>query len=101
MYNSSNAIEQVTLDGVPFMARCLYLAISVCYKSNSSQFVPIFLQTTTTSLRFPAAHLEQQEQVFESAFSVLQDAVDRKAFPCACVAVTRSEKLVALKAFGR
>src|SRR5437667_4515538 len=59
-----------------------------------------FLQTTITSLRFPAPHLEGQERVFATAFTLLQRAVEERAFPCASVAVTHSGKLVALKAFG-
>ena len=59
-----------------------------------------FLQTTTTSLRFPAPHLENQERVFAAAFALLQNAVEARAFPCASVAVTHLAKLVALKAFG-
>jgi len=42
MYNSSNTIEQVTVDGVPFMALRLYPAFSVCYKRNSSRFANNF-----------------------------------------------------------
>jgi len=42
MYNSSNTIEQLTVDGVPFMALRLYPAFSVCYKRNSSRFANNF-----------------------------------------------------------
>ena len=60
------------------------------------------LNTTNTS----AAHtllsdFEDQDHVFNSAFRVLEDAIANKAFPGASVAVTRSEKLIALKACGR
>jgi serine-type D-Ala-D-Ala carboxypeptidase len=60
-----------------------------------------FLPTTTTSLRFPALHFDDQERVFATAFTLLQNAVESRAFPCACVAVTHAEKVVARKAFGR
>src|SRR6266700_4496657 len=59
-----------------------------------------FLQTTTTSLRFPAPHLENQERVFATAFTLVQNAVEGRAFPCGSVAVTHLGKLVALKALG-
>jgi CubicO group peptidase (beta-lactamase class C family) len=44
---------------------------------------------------------DHQDEVFESAFSILQEAIDQKAFPGAAVAVTHKGRLVALKALGR
>ena len=42
----------------------------------------------------------RQDNVFSSAFSVLNDAISQHAFPGASVAVTHRGQLVALKAFG-
>jgi CubicO group peptidase (beta-lactamase class C family) len=44
--------------------------------------------------------LDRQEDVFASAFSILQEAIAERAFPAASVAVTLKGGLVALKAFG-
>jgi CubicO group peptidase (beta-lactamase class C family) len=44
---------------------------------------------------------DHQDEVFEFAFSILQEAIDQRAFPGAAVAVTHHGRLVALKAFGR
>ena len=41
-----------------------------------------------------------QETRFSSAFSILTQAIEQRAFPAASVAVTRDGKLVALKALG-
>ena len=45
--------------------------------------------------------IEEQDLVFKAAFQVLQEAIAAKAFPGASVAVTRSGKIVVLKALGR
>ncbi|HEY6768648.1 MAG TPA: serine hydrolase [Candidatus Sulfotelmatobacter sp.] len=42
-----------------------------------------------------------QDRIFLSAFSVLEEAITRHAFPAASIAVTYRGRLVALKAFGR
>jgi len=39
--------------------------------------------------------------VFHDAFGVLEEAIERRAFPGASIAITYSTKVVALKAFGR
>jgi CubicO group peptidase (beta-lactamase class C family) len=44
---------------------------------------------------------DRQDEVFEFAFSILQEAIDQRAFPGAAVAVTYHRQLVALKALGR
>lgn len=44
--------------------------------------------------------LDDQNQRFSHAFSVLQEAIAQQAFPAASVAVTHKQKLVALKSFG-
>jgi CubicO group peptidase (beta-lactamase class C family) len=59
------------------------------------------LQITTTSLRFPAPQFKDQERIFGAAFTVLENAIEQRVFPCASVAVTHSGKLVGLKALGR
>lgn len=42
-----------------------------------------------------------QEQRFARAFGLLEEAIQRQAFPGAALAVTRGGKLVALRGFGR
>ena len=44
--------------------------------------------------------LEQQDDVFSTAFSVLRQAIEQRAFPAASVAVTLQDRVVALKSFG-
>ena len=51
------------------------------------------------SVLLTAAH-ESQDEVFASAFSVLESAIAARSFPAATVAVTHAGKLVALRAFG-
>ena len=46
-------------------------------------------------------HHQDQDHIFASAFTVLEQAIEQRAFPCASVAITYSGRLVALKAFGR
>ena len=43
---------------------------------------------------------QDQEKVFSSAFAILRDAIDQRAFPAASVAVTQAGNLIARKAFG-
>jgi CubicO group peptidase (beta-lactamase class C family) len=45
--------------------------------------------------------LKYQDQAFSSAFSVLREAIEQRAFPAACVAIAHQNHLVALKSFGR
>ncbi|HEY6371559.1 MAG TPA: serine hydrolase domain-containing protein [Candidatus Sulfotelmatobacter sp.] len=47
------------------------------------------------------AAFDNQDETFSSAFSVVQDAIEDRAFPAASVAVMHGDKLVALKGFGR
>jgi CubicO group peptidase (beta-lactamase class C family) len=51
--------------------------------------------------RFPAPAYQQQDEVFATAFDVMQSGIAHAVFPAASIAVTWREKLVALKAFGR
>jgi serine-type D-Ala-D-Ala carboxypeptidase len=44
---------------------------------------------------------EHQDEAFEFAFSILQEAIDQRAFPGTAVAITHHGRLVALKALGR
>lgn len=44
---------------------------------------------------------EDQDKVFASAFSVLQEAIAERVFPAASVAIAVRGRLVALKGFGR
>jgi CubicO group peptidase (beta-lactamase class C family) len=44
---------------------------------------------------------DRQDEVFEFAFSILQEAIDQKALPGATAAVTHHGRLVVLKGLGR
>ncbi|MGD1023546.1 MAG: serine hydrolase domain-containing protein [Candidatus Sulfotelmatobacter sp.] len=44
---------------------------------------------------------EHQDDLFASAFSILQEAIAQRAFPAASVAITVKDQLIALKALGR
>ena len=44
--------------------------------------------------------VDHQDKVFSRAFSILQQAIDQRAFPAASIAVTRNGQLIALKSFG-
>ena len=44
---------------------------------------------------------EPQDEVFASAFAILQEAIIQRAFPAASIAITQNQRLLALKAFGR
>jgi len=41
-----------------------------------------------------------QDEIFSAAFSILQEAIARHAFPAASVAITHSGRLIALKSLG-
>jgi serine-type D-Ala-D-Ala carboxypeptidase len=41
-----------------------------------------------------------QNEIFASAFTILNEAIAQRAFPCASIAVTQAGKLLALKSFG-
>lgn len=42
-----------------------------------------------------------QDEIFRTAFAIVQTAIAEHAFPCASLAVTYQSKLVGLKSFGR
>jgi len=42
-----------------------------------------------------------QDSRFSTAFAILREAIEQRAFPAASVAITQAGKLVALKSFGR
>ena len=44
--------------------------------------------------------MDHQDEAFSSAFSVLREATEQRAFPAACAAVVHRDRLVALKSFG-
>ncbi|MGA8430833.1 MAG: serine hydrolase domain-containing protein [Candidatus Sulfotelmatobacter sp.] len=54
--------------------------------------------TAATSL---LASYDEQDQIFSSAFSILDAALSAHAFPAASAAITHRGRLIALKAFGR
>jgi serine-type D-Ala-D-Ala carboxypeptidase len=49
----------------------------------------------------PLGKFDRQDEVFASAFTILQEAMDQRAFPAASLAVTHQGSLVALKAVGQ
>ena len=44
---------------------------------------------------------DNQDETFASAFGIIREAIDQRAFPAASIAVTQGGKLVALKSFSR
>ena len=44
---------------------------------------------------------ERQDEVFASAFGILQEAIAQRVFPAASVAATHQSRLIALRAFGQ
>lgn len=48
-----------------------------------------------------APDFDRQDDQFSSAFAVLREAIEQRAFPAASIAVTHQGKLVALKSFGK
>jgi serine-type D-Ala-D-Ala carboxypeptidase len=49
----------------------------------------------------PLTHaFDNQDELFASAFSILQDAITQRAFPAASIAITLHDRLIALKALG-
>jgi CubicO group peptidase (beta-lactamase class C family) len=79
---------------------------AVCYKEVGKGITIIVLfwegtlHKSATSPRI-SSHYRDQDRIFVDAFTVLVQAIERHAFPCASVAITHSGRLVALKAFGR
>ncbi|HKW17794.1 MAG TPA: serine hydrolase domain-containing protein [Terriglobales bacterium] len=55
----------------------------------------------TTRTRVPQPQYENQERTFARAFDLLKDALERRVFPGASVAVTHSGNMVALNAVGQ
>jgi len=45
--------------------------------------------------------IAHQDKTFASAFSILREAIGERVFPAASIAVTHSDKLLALKSFGK
>ena len=57
---------------------------------------------TVPEREFPLIEsFEHQDDDFASAFTILQEAIARSAFPAASVAITEKDRLIALKAVGR
>ena len=55
----------------------------------------------TSAARIPAADFDTQHRRFRSAFRLLEQAIEGRAFPGASISVTQGGKMVALAAFGR
>ena len=51
------------------------------------------------SILVPA--FDRQDEAFNSAFSVLREAIEQRSFPAACAAVAHRDRLIVLKSFGR
>ena len=58
------------------------------------------MSTALHNAFIPVPALDRQDEVFSSAFSTLQEAIEQRAFPEACAAVAHQDRLVALKSFG-
>ncbi len=58
------------------------------------------MSTALHSVATPVRALDHQDEAFSSAFSVLREATEQRAFPAACAAVVHRDRLVALKSFG-
>ena len=89
------------------MVRQLYPSSEVCYKPNiepKSQRLPEDSPRLSRSIHTPTPVLvvdcEHQDSIFDTGFSLLEDAIAARAFPACSLAVTHRGKLVALKALG-
>lgn len=91
LYNSRLRGEQVTRDEVPCVPirrGCLRITINF----------PHLLMTSAAKI--PAADFDTQHHRFRSAFRILEEAIEDRAFPGASIAVTQGSKMIALAAFG-
>ncbi|PYX53766.1 MAG: hypothetical protein DMG76_24220, partial [Acidobacteria bacterium] len=59
------------------------------------------LNRTAPGSSSPLPDFEHQDDIFSSAFSILNNAIATRAFPAASLAVTHQGRLVALKAAGQ
>jgi len=59
------------------------------------------LNRTVQGCSSPLPAFEHQDDIFSSAFSLLNHAIATRAFPAASIAVTHQGRLVALKAAGQ
>ena len=83
----------------PKSARHLYPSRQLCYNPHRSRIPPrVHAALNNVPTLVPA--FDHQDEMFSSAFSVLQDAISARAFPAASLAVTQAGCLVALKSFG-
>jgi serine-type D-Ala-D-Ala carboxypeptidase len=57
-------------------------------------------ESLTQSSPFPAPDFDRQDETFARAFAVVREAIEKRSFPAASIAVTRAGQLIALKAFG-
>lgn len=55
----------------------------------------------TATPALPPVDIEAQDEIFARAFSVLEQGVNRRAFPGASLAITHAGRIIALKALGR
>lgn len=47
------------------------------------------------------SNFDRQDDHFSSAFAILREAIEERAFPAGSIAITHQNKLVALKSFGK
>ena len=58
------------------------------------------VDTALNNASTPDPAFDRQDDAFSSAFAVLREAIEQRAFPAACVAIAHQDRLVALKSFG-
>jgi CubicO group peptidase (beta-lactamase class C family) len=77
----------------------LYPPHPICYNPQRSRFFRE-LRTLPPPIPTLVPAFEHQDEAFSSAFGILTEAIDARVFPAASIAVTRRDRLIALKAFG-
>jgi len=55
---------------------------------------------TPSAIEMLVPAFDHQDEMFSAAFTILKEAIARRAFSAASIAVTRQNQLIALKAFG-
>ena len=73
---------------------------TLCYKRAKS-FAKILPPSAQSSPLLPQADFAGQDATFAQAFTILQQAIEQRAFPGCAVSVLHHGRLVALKGLGR
>ena len=84
----------------PESCASLYPPRQLCYNPHSSSSLAEACNLNPPN-SISAAALVPQDSRLATAFQILEQAIAGRAFPGACLAVTNSTELLALKAFGR